>query len=172
MQKVGICLLACDALLGLGDLGAGGKTLHMRELWSLGTADVPTTHTGCSPKLALGFVISLFFIFFSLNLSTSFSLLYFSHSSLQPFIHCLDCISFFPPHTNGVASHCTCVLGQINSSLWEGVFFWMNKDEHLSQFWRQNGNPHLLYFFRRETLVSAGHTCSRSNINLYERVVS
>lgn len=97
MQKVGICLLACDALLGLGDLGAGGKTLHMRELWSLGTADVPTTHTGCSPKLALGFVISLFFIFFSLNLSTSFSLLYFSHSSLQPFIHCLDCISFFPP---------------------------------------------------------------------------
>lgn len=144
-------------LLGLGDLSVENFA-HGRTPFSVWHADVTTTHIQCSPQLAFGFVILHFFF---LNLSTSFSSLYVPHPGSLTFPGCYIIFS----HTNKVALTAPVCWSDLPSLR-------VNKDEHPSQFWRQNGNPHLLYFFCRETLVRAGHTCRRSHINLYERVVS
>lgn len=116
------------------------------------------THSVQSP---IGFCFCNFTFFFKKILALLFLLCTFLTPAPCPF---LDATSSFPTQTKWLSLH-LCV-GPIYQA--SGV----NKDEHPSQFWRQNGNPHLLYFFCRETLVRAGHTCRRSHINLYERVVS
>lgn len=56
---------------------------------------------------------------------------------------------------------------------WAKTFFrgaW--KQRHICLTWgARMGNPHLLYFPCRHAVLSAGHTCRCSLVNLYERVV-
>lgn len=136
-------------LLGLGDLSVENFA-HGRTLLSVWHADVTTTHIQCSPQLAFGFVILHFF----LNLSTSFSSLYVPHPSSLTFPGCHIIFS----HTNKVALTAPVC--------WSDLPSLRSEQRRASQFGRQNGNPHLLYFFYRETLACVEHTCRRSYINL------
>lgn len=157
MQKVGICLLALTPprpwRSQCGKLCTQENAVLSVTCWCH-----HHTHSVQSP---IGFWFCNFTFFFFLNLSTSFSSLYVPHPGSLTFPGCYIIFS----HTNKVALTAPVCWSDLPSLR-------VNKDEHPSQFWRQNGNPHLLYFFCRETLVRAGHTCRRSHINLYERVVS